>query len=292
MNEDVRRLLESVYEQPLEIRSASSVGGGCINETQVLSLSNGEKVFLKYNSQPPVNFFKREAAGLRLLAQADNGPRIPQVVGLTEDTHAHFLILEYIEQGRTGKEYPIQFARALANMHRVTRDHYGLDEDNFIGSTPQKNTPEEDGLTFFREHRLRFQQTLARERGRLPVDIDRKLDRLCDRLDQYLDLTGERPALVHGDLWSGNHFADRAGRACLVDPAAYFGLRETDLAMSELFGRLPQSFYDAYFEAFPVNTNYLQRKDIFNIYHLLNHVNLFGGSYLSSVETALNHFLG
>jgi len=291
MNEEVRQLLETIYNSQIEVRSASPVGGGCINETQVLSLSNGEKVFLKYNPHPPKNFFEREAAGLRLLAQAKKGPRIPKVLGLPKNPQAQFLIIEYIEQGRTGKDYPVHFARALAEMHRVTRDHHGLDKDNFIGSTPQKNTPEKDGLAFFREHRLRYQQSLARDQGRLPTDIDRKLDRLCDKLDQYLDLTGEQPALVHGDLWSGNHFADGEGRACLFDPAVYFGLRETDLAMSELFGRLPQSFYDAYFEAFPVNTNYLQRKDIFNIYHLLNHVNLFGGSYLNSVETTLNRFV-
>jgi fructosamine-3-kinase len=149
---------------------------------------------------------------------------------------------------------------------------------------------EADGLTFFREYRLRFQQQLARERGLLPVTTDKKIDQLCDQLDQQLDLSGERPALVHGDLWSGNTFSDTAAKPCLVDPAAHFGLRETDLAMTELFGRLPQTFYDSYRDAFPQNPGYEERKQIYNLYHLLNHLNLFGGSYLASVESTVNTF--
>ena len=178
-------------------------------------------------------------------------------------------------------------------MHRTTQDHYGLDHDNFIGSTEQINTPEIRRPDVFSQSTvLRFQQQLARERGLLPVTTDKKIDRLCDQLDQHLDLSGELPALVHGDLWSGNTFGDNAGRplpggSCGV----HFGLRETDLAMTELFGRLPQSFYDAYRDAFPQNPGYEERKQIYNLYHLLNHLNLFGGSYLASVESTVSTFV-
>lgn len=291
MKNQIRDLLATVYKQSVDIESTQSIGGGCINQTQALTLSNGERVFLKYNDRPPDGMFEKEARGLKLMREAKNGPRIPKVVALPDDSNPQFLVLEFIETGTPDHGYYERFGRALAALHRTTQDHYGLDHDNFIGSTVQKNTPEKDGLVFFREHRLRFQQRLARERGRLPVATDKKIDRLCDRLDQWLDLSGEHPALVHGDLWSGNTFADHTGRPCLVDPAVHFGLRETDLAMTELFGRLPQSFYDAYREASPQNPGYEERKQIYNLYHLLNHLNLFGGSYLASVESTVHHFV-
>ena len=291
MKSQIQNLLETVYAQPIHIKSSRSIGGGCINQTQALTLSNGETVFLKYNDRPPDGMFEKEARGLNLMRQAKDGPRIPQVIALPEDPNPHFLVIEYIEEGNPGNGYYERFGQALASMHRSTQDHYGLDHNNFIGSTDQINTPETDGLTFFREHRLRFQQQLARERGLLPVNTDKKIGQLCDQLDQQLDLSGECPALVHGDLWSGNTFADNAGNPCLVDPAVHFGLRESDLAMTELFGRLPQRFYDAYREAFPQNPGYTDRKQIFNLYHLLNHLNLFGGSYLASVESTVNTFV-
>jgi protein-ribulosamine 3-kinase len=291
MNNPVRDLLTTVYAQSVDIKSSRSIGGGCINRTLALTLSNGETVFLKQNDHPPEGMFEKEARGLQLMRQVKNGPRIPQVVALPEGPNPQFLIIEYIEEGSPGDGYYERFGQALAHMHRTTQEHYGLDHDNFIGSTEQMNTPETDGLVFFREHRLGFQQKLARERGLLPAATDKKIDRLRDQLDQRLDLTGEHPALVHGDLWSGNTFADSEQRPCVVDPAVHFGLRETDLAMTELFGRLPQSFYDAYREAFPQNPGYEERKQLYNLYHLLNHLNLFGGSYLASVESTVNHFV-
>jgi fructosamine-3-kinase len=291
MDNQIRDLLATVYAQPVSIESSRSIGGGCINKTLALTLSNGETVFLKHNDHPPEGMFEKEARGLKLMSQTKNGPRIPKVIALPEGPNPQFLIIEYIEEGNPSNGYYERFGQALASMHRTTQDYYGLDHDNFIGSTEQINTPETDALTFFREHRLGFQQKLARERGLLPTSTDKKIDRLRDQLNQRLDLTDEQPALVHGDLWSGNTFADSAQRPCLVDPAVHFGLRETDLAMTELFGRLPQTFYDAYREAFPQNPGYEERKQLYNLYHLLNHLNLFGGSYLASVESTINHFV-
>ncbi len=291
MNNPIRDLLATMYEPSVTIESSRPVGGGCINQTLALTLSNGETVFLKQNDHPPGGLFEKEARGLNLMREAKNGPRIPEVVALPEEPDPKFLLLEFIEEGAPGNGYYQRFGQALAAMHRTTQEHYGLDHDNFIGSTVQKNSPEKDALVFFREHRLGFQQKLARDRELLPAGADKRIDQLCDRLDQFLDLSGEQPAVVHGDLWSGNTFADTAGRPCLVDPAVHFGLRETDLAMTELFGRLPQSFYDAYREAFPQVPGYEERKSIYNLYHLLNHLNLFGGSYLASVESTVNPFV-
>ena len=291
MKEDLLPLLESIYGGPVQITTSTPTGGGCINQTLVLSLSNGEKVFLKHNDHPPDNFFKTEAKGLRLLGEAKNGPRVPRPLGVAPEPKPRFLLLEFIESSPVRDGFHARFARALAAMHRVTQDGYGLDHNNFIGSTVQKNTLESDGITFFREHRIRFQQELARKTRGLPGDVDRRLDRFCDKLESLLDFTGEKPALLHGDLWSGNYFSGGPDQApCIFDPAVYFGPREADLAMTELFGRLPQTFYDAYHEAFPLQPGYAERKQIYNLYHLLNHYNLFGGSYLSSVDQIAKAF--
>ncbi|PIQ96212.1 MAG: fructosamine kinase family protein [Nitrospinae bacterium CG11_big_fil_rev_8_21_14_0_20_56_8] len=291
MNETLPGVLRSLFGESITIRRGQSVGGGCINETQTLHLSNGEKVFLKYNGHPPPSFFSTEMAGLNLLRRAEGGPRIPRPLALEPGASPHFLILEFIEEAAPGKGYYSGFALALAALHRVTQDRYGLDQDNFIGKTVQINAPEHDPIVFFRDRRLRVQQALSRKAGLLPAPLDAKLDRLCDKLGSLLDTSGEKPALVHGDLWSGNHFASPDNRACIFDPAAHFGLRETDLAMSQLFGSLPAEFYRAYHEAFPLNPGYEGRRPLYNLYHLLNHLNLFGRGYLASVEGVVRQFV-
>jgi protein-ribulosamine 3-kinase len=286
MNGDINPFLEPVFGPDVSVQFATPTGGGCINETSVLTLSNGERVFLKKNPHPPKDFFSAEAKGLQRLAQSVNGPRIPKPL-VWQDS---FLILEYIEESAPGLDFSVCFAHSLAELHRTTQQNFGLDHDNFIGTTVQINTPAVNGLDFFRDHRLRTQQELARQSGKLPPSTDKNLDKLCDRLEDYLDISGEKPALLHGDLWSGNYFPDARQVPCIFDPAIYFGLREADLAMTELFGRLPQIFYEAYHAVFPLNPGYEERKDLYNLYHLLNHLNLFGSSYLASVEQVIKHY--
>ena len=293
MNEEISKLLQPVFSEKVEVQSSSQTGGGCINQTSVLQLTNGERVFLKFNSHPThADFFAVEGKGLKLLAQAEKGPRIPKPLALQDSAKPSFLILEYVEEASPGHDFPARFARSLAELHRITDNSFGLDHDNYIGSTPQKNAQETNGIHFFRDQRLRTQQELARKSGKLPLATDKNLSKLCDRIENYLDISEEKPALIHGDLWSGNYFPDRDQVPCIFDPAVYFGLREADLAMTELFGRLPQNFYDAYHEAFPLNPGYKERKDLYNLYHLLNHLNLFGGSYLSSVEQVIRRYIG
>ncbi|MBT3184097.1 MAG: phosphotransferase [Nitrospina sp.] len=289
MNEEISRLLEPVFGREVKVQSSASTSGGCINQTSVLRLTNDERVFLKYNSHPPANFFNVEARGLKLLAQTAKGPRIPKPLALQDCAKPTFLILEYIEESSPGQDFSVRFARSLAELHQTSHDSFGLDHDNYIGSTVQKNAQETNGIDFFRDQRLRPQQELARKT--LPPSTDKNLSKLYDRLENYLDISGEKPALLHGDLWSGNYFPDKDQVPCIFDPAVYFGLREADLAMTELFGRLPQKFYDAYHEAFPLNPGYEERKDLYNLYHLLNHLNLFGGSYLASVEQVVRRYV-
>tara|TARA_Y100001960_G_C14647417_1_gene814089 strand:+ start:110 stop:976 length:867 start_codon:yes stop_codon:yes gene_type:complete len=288
MNENICKLLEPVFSQEIQILSISPVKGGCINQVSALTLTNGERLFLKQNHQPPKDFFTVEAKGLKLLAQAVGGPKIPKPL-VWEDS---LLILEYIEESSPGPDFAIHFAHSLAELHKVTQSSFGLDHDNYIGTSPQKNVPTDNGLAFFRDQRLRVQQELARKTGKLPLSIDKSINKLCDQLENYVNVSGEKPALLHGDLWSGNYFPDQHQVPCIFDPATYFGLREADLAMTELFGRLPQKFYEAYHEAFPLNPGYEERKDLYNLYHLLNHLNLFGGSYLASIEKVIQRYIG
>jgi len=291
MKENLSQLLESIYGNPIQIKSFEAIGGGCINETQALKLSNGERVFLKSNPAAPKNFVTAEADGLLLLERSKNGPSVPRPLGISTESNPQFLLLEYIESSSPKIGFASRFGQALAEMHRETQEQYGLDYDNFIGKTVQKNDLESDGLVFFREHRIRFQQELARKTRGLPTSIDKRLDLFCGKLETLLNLKDEKPALLHGDLWSGNHFAGHDQVPYIFDPAVYFGLREADLAMTEMFGRLPEEFYSAYHEVFPTQPGYTERKDLYNIYHLLNHYNLFGGSYLEQTDRIVRGFL-
>ena len=291
MKEDISQRLESIYGTSIQIKSFKTIGGGCINETQALKLSNGERVFLKSNSSAPKNFFRAEADGLRLLKRSKNGPSVPRPLGISPESNSQFLLLEYIESSSPKVGFASRFGQALAEMHRETQDQYGLDYDNFIGKTVQKNNLESDGLVFFREHRIRFQQELARKTRGLPTSIDKRLDLFCEKLETLINLKDEKPALLHGDLWSGNYFASHDQVPYIFDPAVYFGLREADLAMTEMFGRLPEEFYSAYHEVFPTQPGYTERKDLYNLYHFLNHYNLFGGSYLERADRIVRGFL-
>ena len=290
MKDYINHLIEPLFGAKVETSFVTS--GGSINQTHVLNLTNGQRIFMKQNPSAPTDFFLAETRGLKLLSHVKNGPRIPKPVVVQSVSLPTFLLLEYIDSSSEDENFSEQFALSLAELHRMSQEHYGLDHDNYIGSTPQKNRLEKDGIVFFREQRIDFQRQLARRSGLLPVTIDKEIDSLCDELGRFLNISGEKPALLHGDLWSGNYFPDSEGKPCVFDPAVYYGLREADLAMTELFGRLPQKFYDVYQEVFPMNPGYEERKDLFNLYHLLNHLNIFGSSYLSSVQQIVKRYTG
>jgi len=290
VKDEINHLIEPLFGAKVETFFA--ISGGSINQTHVLNLTNGQRVFMKQNPSPPTDFFLSETRGLKLLSQVKNGPRIPKPLAVQSVSRPTFILLEYIESSSEDENFAEKLALSLAELHRMSQEHYGLDHDNYIGSTPQKNALEKDGIVFFRDQRIDFQRQLARRSGLLPVTIDKEIDSLCDELGKFLNISGEKPALLHGDLWSGNYFPDSEGKPCVFDPAVYYGLREADLAMTELFGRLPQKFYDVYQEVFPMNSGYEERKDLFNLYHVLNHLNIFGSSYLSSVQQIVKRYTG
>jgi len=260
--------------------AAEPIGGGCINDARCVTTSNGPQLFLKLNRSTPPDMFQREAEGLEALA-VDGGPRVPQPYLVGEE----FLLLEYLAPDPPATDYWETFGRRLARLHATTQPRFGFAHNNYLGRTPQPNPWNEDGLALFAEQRLLFQGKLAREQGRLSQARLHQIEKLAARLSE---LVPEQPAsLLHGDLWSGNVIPGPDGEACLIDPAAHYGWAEADLAMTALFGGFPESFYAAYAAARPLAPGYRSRFDIYNLYHLLNHLNLFGGSYLGSVEQIL-----
>ena len=284
--------IAEIFGNGLQIVGKQQVYGGDINRTYRLTLSDGTSVFMKSNTLKNLPFFEAEAKGLEALRQT-NAIGVPQVLGIGTDQNISFLLMEYLEAAPGIGGYWEVFGRELAALHRADAQHltengkYGFPSDNYIGATPQKNTPMMGWIDFFRECRLLPQIRMADRY------FDPKIRQLCtklsDRLDDYLS-EPEFPSLLHGDLWSGNAAPGPDGKAWIFDPAAYVGHYEAELAMTELFGRYPQEFYRAYSEVTPIDSSYRDRRDLYNLYHLLNHLNLFGDSYLSSVRQILSRY--
>ena len=239
--------------------------------------------------------FSAEAYGLRLLA-APEGVRVPEVhlEGAAGASGPGFIVTEWIDVA----PHPDKSAagailgRKLAEQHRRSAPAYGLDHDNYCGATPQLNGWHDSWLDFYRERRLRPQMELAAAGGHLPAARRERLERLINRLDQWLEPRPEPPSLLHGDLWSGNWLIGTDGMSVLIDPAVYYGHREAELAMCRLFGGFPQSFYDAYDDAWPPLPGRDDRLPLYQLYHLLNHLNIFGESYGGQVDQVLQRYVG
>ena len=247
-----------------EVQSTAPLSGGDISRALRLETGSGRPLILKVKPDAPPDMFAREAEGLAALADA-HGPTIPAV---------HL----------TGFDFILR----LATMHRTTRAHYGFAHDNYCGETPQPNPRTESGHEFFAEHRLRHQARLAQDRGRLDAPDLRRIESLCARLPDLVPI--QSPALIHGDLWSGNALTDLRGEPALIDPAAHFGWAEAELGLTLLFGGFPPAFYDAYAASYPLAPGWQGRMDLYNLYHLLNHLNMFGASYLSRVQAVLRRY--
>lgn len=282
---DVARGVAEALGTP--ITQAEAVGGGCIAEAARVQ-AGGQAYFLKYGTGAVVRTFEAEALGLQTLRAAESVLVIPAVVAQQTEDASGFLLLEWLEQTRATPAFWEHLGRGLAELHRHEGTAYGFAQDNFIGRTPQPNAWTQTWPAFFRTQRLEPQVALARAHGRWDRSWDPALQRLYQRLP---DLLPEMPprSLLHGDLWSGNKLPTTAG-AAIIDPAVYYGHREADLAMTELFGGFDARFYDAYRAAWPLEPGYESRREIYNLYHLLNHLNLFGGGYAGSVARVLERF--
>jgi fructosamine-3-kinase len=270
------------------VRKCRAIGGGCINSTY--SVEDGaHRFFVKVNRVSGLAMFEAEADGLREIAGA-GVIRVPHPVcaGVAEDSA--FLVLEVIDfsSGRKGRAEDL--GRQLADMHRVSAPQYGWRRDNMIGSTHQINTPADNWPEFWRDRRLGRQLALAASNG-YGGALQRKGERLLARLDGFFSGYAPLPSLLHGDLWGGNYAYAATGEPVIFDPAVYYGDRETDLAMTELFGGFPAAFHAAYREAFPLDSGYPMRKALYNLYHILNHLNMFGEGYLGQAEGMIEKLL-
>lgn len=265
------------------VQSRQPVSGGCINNGARLRTESGASFFLKTNNNVPEDMFQREAEGLAAL-RAAGGPRIPEAYLWAEE----FLLLEDLAPAAKAPDFWERLGRELAALHKRTSDKFGFEHDNYLGSTPQPNPLTSDGYEFFAEHRLGFQARLARDKDLLARSEAAQVERLASRLPE---LVPDQPAsLIHGDLWAGNVIADQRGQPALIDPAAHFGWAEAELGMTALFGGFDGRFYKSYEEARPLHKGWRERLPIYNLYHLLNHLNLFGANYHSQVRATLSSF--
>jgi protein-ribulosamine 3-kinase len=272
----------------LRSRPASRVHGGSINECYRWE-GDCDPIFVKLATAQSKGMLAAEAAGLEALRQAD-AVRVPRVLGVGNHAGTAWLALEWIDSGALSRATDSILGDQLAAQHRSTQPAFGWDRDNTIGSTPQLNPWAEDWVTFFREQRLRYQLNLAGRNGH-GGRLQQRGGVLLAHLDVFFTSYRPMPSLLHGDLWGGNRMADAQGRPVIFDPAVYYGDREADLAMTRLFGGFSAGFYAAYEAAWALEPGAAVRVDLYNTYHVLNHLNLFGGGYLGQALSLIDRLL-
>jgi len=265
---------------------AGRVAGGCINQS--LLLDCGEtSYFVKLNRASRLDMFAAEAQGLLELRQA-RALIVPEPVCWGADEQSAWLVMEHLDL--TGVPQPAALGEGLAALHRITQTHYGWQRDNTIGTTPQLNSPRTNWVEFWREQRLQYQLQLAAQNG-AGHRLDTTGQLLLTRFPALFASYQPPPSLLHGDLWSGNYAYTSSGKPAIFDPAVYYGDREAELAMTELFGGFEPDFYAAYNAAWPLDDGYRLRKKLYQLYHILNHFNLFGGAYLNQAQALTDTLL-
>jgi len=270
-----------------ELAHTIPVSGGCINQAWRIEGTDGARYFVKLNDARKSEMFAAERAGLDAIA-ATYTVRVPQPLTHGVSDEHSFLVLENLELASSGNARLL--GEQLAAMHRCSSSQFGFQQDNTLGETPQPNKWSSDWIAFWREQRLGFQLDLAARNG-----YDGKLQemghQLMERLPEFFGGYHPQPSLLHGDLWGGNHAYTSDGVPVIFDPAPYYGDREADLAMTELFGGFDQMFYSGYRVTWPPDAGYAIRKNLYNLYHILNHANLFGGGYAQQAEVMIQKLL-
>jgi len=283
---DITRILENALGKPIAITTRRRVGGGCIHHAERITTTIGD-IFIKHNAAHHGENFQAEADGLQTLANTKT-LRTPKCLAVSTSDHEACLILEWIDSKPKRADFWEHFGEALAHLHQHTNLHFGYKRDNFIGALPQRNKAHATWCDFFREERLFPMLQLAVEKRVLLPDEVRRVERVFPKLDALIP--NEPPALLHGDLWSGNFLVDERGLPVVIDPAVYFGHREAELAFMHLFGGFDTRLFEAYHQVFPLEKRWRERIEVFNLYPLLVHVNLFGRSYWQEIETTLKKF--
>ena len=278
--------LQNKLNQPVSIIGRRQVFGGDINQTFILQTTTG-KLFVKLNSASAGDMFEKENNGLQLLAQAQAVAVAKPVVAGSADGQI-FLVMEFIEKGVPAANFWQQFGHGLARLHKTTIDSFGLDENNYIGTIPQQNKACATWAEFYTHQRIIPLMQQALRQHKCSLDDVRAAERLCGRFEELFP--AEQPALLHGDLWSGNFMAGEDGGPVIYDPAVYYGHREMDIAMTLLFGGFDSNLYSYYNEAYPLQPGWRQRVPLCQLYPLLVHLLLFGGHYYNSVMEIIKRY--
>ena len=283
---EVGAQIAAVTNSDFTVKEAQAIGGGCIN--QAYSISDGsQQYFVKLNEPGALTMFEAETTGLKEIHQT-HAIRVPQPVCYGKNDKAAWLVLEYLVL--TGRGKASELGMQLAALHRITAEQYGWFRDNTIGQTSQINTGSPSWIEFWRRHRLQYQLDLAKANG-FHGKLQQLGEQLLVDLEKFFSSYSPRPSLLHGDLWSGNYAYDQSGNPVIFDPAVYYGDREADIAMTELFGGFSTEFYSAYRCDYPLDSGYNTRKVVYNLYHILNHLNLFGNSYRHQAEQMMSWLL-
>ncbi len=286
---EIELQLSNIENQSIHFTKSEPLSGGCINQAWKLTGSNGKQYFVKTNSPALENMFITEASALQDI-EKNHSIRTPHVLFYGREIRFSYLVLEYIplrpltDQRKLGEQ--------LAQMHQLTPSfkHFGWTKNNYIGSTPQSNKIHENWTTFWRDERLLYQLKLAKNNGYATKAYDAGL-KLAESLPLFFAGYSPTPSLLHGDLWGGNCACDMNGNPVIYDPAIYYGDRETDIAMTELFGGFTPDFYNAYESSYALDSGYKTRKILYNLYHILNHFNLFGAGYAGQAESMTKQLL-
>ena len=279
----------SRYIEQVKVVYIKEVPGGDINRAQKIVTTKGN-FFVKINDKNKYpKMLECEQKNLEFLRKHLTTLIVPKPIAFIEDKNYQYLIMEYVERGVSAENFWESFGKGLAEMHFASTEKYGFFYDNYMGSLPQKNDWKTKWIDFFVENRLKPQIQLAMSRGLLKSSLLNKLEKIIFKLNDLL--IEEKPALVHGDLWGGNYFSAKNGSPVIYDPACYFGHREVDIAMTTLFGGFDSEFYSYYNYYYPMEKGWRDRLEIYNLYPLLVHLNLFGESYAYSIERIVNKYV-
>lgn len=286
--QEISHQIEKAINQPFSIKQTEPVSGGCINSAFILEGEN-QSFFIKLNRQHLRGMFEAEFSGLQEIAQSKT-VKVPTPIVCGVSGNHSFLVMEKLVLGSGTVKSSVELGQQLAALHQIKQPYFGWHQNNTIGSTEQINDASNDWLSFWKNHRLGFQLSLA-EKGGYRGSLIRSGELLAESLDCFFRDYTPQPSLLHGDLWSGNASVTEDRSPVIYDPACYYGDREADIAMTELFGGFGADFYAAYDESFPLHQEYLVRKKLYNLYHILNHLNLFGEGYLHQAESLIDSLL-
>ena len=286
--DDIAAQITQVTDDKFVVKEVRPLGGGCINETYCVT-SADQQYFVKLNASNRLQMFEAEAAGLEEIYKT-NTLRVPQPICFDRNDGKAWLVLEYLEMNGSHRAKQAELGAGLAAMHRIHAKQFGWVRDNTIGLTPQVNDVSTDWVYFWRHHRLGYQLDLAKSNG-YTGKLQNSGEQLMACLGDFFGAEQPTASLLHGDLWGGNYGFSDAGLPVLFDPAVYYGDREADIAMTELFGGFSNEFYSAYEHDYSLDSGYNTRKILYNLYHVLNHLNLFGGNYLSQAQRMISQLL-